>query len=241
MSIKLTLFFSGRLVNTYDFDDSHQVITIGRNPDCSIPIDNLGVSRIHCQIERRGPGLYTVVDMNSNNGTFVRGERVNSHNLNDGDEFSLGKHSVRFQNLSKVQEVATAPPPPQKFEDSGGGGMTMLVDSSEMEQLARERASKLSAYLVFTTETGLKQKVPILKTATFFGSHTGCEYCLKGWGVNYKHALVIRDEVGYRLINLVQKKGVLLNGQEIDDSRLTDGDRFRIAKYDYQFFVGSPT
>lgn len=241
MSIKLTLFFSGRLVNTYEFDDSHQVLTIGRNPDCSIPIDNLGVSRIHCQIERRGPGLYTVVDMNSNNGTFVRGERVQSHNLNDGDEFSLGKHSVRFQNLSRPDYMAPAAPVAQKVDDSGGGGMTMLVDSSEMEQLARERATKLAAYLVFTTETGIKQKIPILKTAIFFGSHTGCEYSLKGWGINYKHALILRDEVGFRLVNLVQKKGVLLNGEEIDDARLTDGDRFRIAKYDYQFFVGSPT
>jgi pSer/pThr/pTyr-binding forkhead associated (FHA) protein len=178
--------------------------------------------------------------MNSNNGTFVRGERIDTYNLNDGDEFALGKHSIRYQNLN-ANRLNPPVQPVKPTGNQGGGGMTMLVDSVEMEQLQRERASKLAAYLLFTSEAGVRQTLPLLKTATFFGSHTTCDLCLKGWGVQYKHAIILRDETGFRLVNLVPKKGVLLNGEEIDDARLNHGDRFRISKFDYQFYVGSPT
>ena len=47
------------------------------------------VSRNHAALERRG-SLIEIVDLNSENGTFVNGERVSSQRLVDGDEISLG-------------------------------------------------------------------------------------------------------------------------------------------------------
>lgn len=240
MSIRLTLYFSNRLIGTYDFDTIPDVITIGRNPDCSIPIDNLGISRVHCQLEKSGSHLFTLVDMNSNNGTFIRGERITRCNLNDGDEFFLGKHSLRFQDLRKPQEQQASAP---KKETEGFGGGTIVVSPEEMERAQRAQASKLSGYLVFTSETGIRQTRPLNKPITFFGAYEQCDFCLKGWGIQHKHALIFKDEVGqgFRLINLAPKKGILLNGEEVEDTRLENGDRFRIVKFDYQFCVGVPS
>ena len=47
------------------------------------------VSRNHAVIERRGSAI-EIADLNSENGTFVNGERVTSRRLVDGDEISLG-------------------------------------------------------------------------------------------------------------------------------------------------------
>lgn len=47
------------------------------------------VSRNHAVLERRG-SVIEIVDLNSENGTFVNGERVSSQRLADGDEISLG-------------------------------------------------------------------------------------------------------------------------------------------------------
>ena len=47
------------------------------------------VSRNHTVLERRG-SVIEIVGLNSENGTFVNGERVSRQQLVDGDEISLG-------------------------------------------------------------------------------------------------------------------------------------------------------
>ena len=38
-------------------------------------------------------GINVLRDLKSNNGTYVRGEKIQRYNLNNNDEFFLGKHS----------------------------------------------------------------------------------------------------------------------------------------------------
>ena len=53
-----------------------RVITIGRSQENDVVIDDYKVSRIHLQIVQNDYGNYSVVDLNSANGTFVNGERI---------------------------------------------------------------------------------------------------------------------------------------------------------------------
>lgn len=53
-----------------------KVISIGRSNDNDVRIDDLYVGRHHCQIVQHDNGTYTIVDMNSKNGTFVNGRRI---------------------------------------------------------------------------------------------------------------------------------------------------------------------
>ena len=50
--LKLTVRFGGEHVKTYNLDDD--TVVIGRDPDCTVHIDNLGVSRKHAKIENEG-------------------------------------------------------------------------------------------------------------------------------------------------------------------------------------------
>ena len=68
-------------------------ITIGRNPNCDIHIDNLGVSKRHARIFKQD-GEYVVEDLNSTNGTYVNDKRVARAIINDHDEIHIGKHSL---------------------------------------------------------------------------------------------------------------------------------------------------
>jgi pSer/pThr/pTyr-binding forkhead associated (FHA) protein len=79
-------------------------ISIGREPFNSISINDHSVSRRHCVI-RRLNGAFTIIDLDSYNGTFVNSTPVGEQSLNDGDQISVG--SVRFVFLS--QEPATTP------------------------------------------------------------------------------------------------------------------------------------
>jgi diguanylate cyclase (GGDEF)-like protein len=69
---------------------------IGRTRDCSIRIEDPGISRRHARIVRRGPESYWLEDLGSRNGTFVRGNRVTHQQLGEGDRLAIGP-SVEFR------------------------------------------------------------------------------------------------------------------------------------------------
>jgi hypothetical protein len=69
--------------------------TIGRSPDCGIFLDDVTVSRRHAELVERD-GHWLVEDGGSLNGTFVNRRRVESAELEDGDELQIGKYRLTF-------------------------------------------------------------------------------------------------------------------------------------------------
>ena len=67
------VLFGGQEVKTYRLDRPE--ISVGRDENAEIQIDNLGISRLHCQLAR-GPNGFLVRDLQSSNGTYVNRERV---------------------------------------------------------------------------------------------------------------------------------------------------------------------
>ena len=66
---------------------------IGRTPENQIRLNKPAVSRRHAQIAQSESG-YVLRDLNSENGTYVNGERVKEKPLGDGDRVQIG--TVRF-------------------------------------------------------------------------------------------------------------------------------------------------
>ena len=73
------------------------VTSLGRTPDNSIPLDKPEVSRRHARIVMGEDRAFTVVDNNSNNGTFVNGDRVKECRLRDGDRLQIGTNYFIFR------------------------------------------------------------------------------------------------------------------------------------------------
>jgi hypothetical protein len=72
-------------------------LTVGRNPDSDIFLDDVTVSRDHAIIVRRGED-YHLDDCGSLNGTYVNRQRVESQLLRHGDELQIGKYKLAFLN-----------------------------------------------------------------------------------------------------------------------------------------------
>jgi pSer/pThr/pTyr-binding forkhead associated (FHA) protein len=73
--------------------DAHEV---GRDEDVAIRVDEPLVSRRHARLEKRGDG-WVVVDLGSTNFTRVNGRRVRrAHELEHGDELTLGRAKLVF-------------------------------------------------------------------------------------------------------------------------------------------------
>ncbi len=69
--------------------------TVGRSPDCGIFLDDVTVSRKHAILRER-EGTFSIEDQGSLNGTFVNRKRVESAQLEDGDELQVGKYRLTY-------------------------------------------------------------------------------------------------------------------------------------------------
>ena len=86
---KLTLRFKGRVI---ELSPASQPLTLGRNPDSSLVVDNEWVSRNHAIIEYKR-GYFMIADR-STNGTFVK--------IGDDDELRLHRDEVHLRKAGTV-------------------------------------------------------------------------------------------------------------------------------------------
>ncbi|NDZ15798.1 hypothetical protein C7T35_34685 [Variovorax sp. WS11] len=77
------------------------ITMIGRDLECDVQIDSLGVSRRHATIHWTGD-RFVLTDLESFNGTFVNSERVWEHPLKNGDAIAMGECQLRFLYSSKA-------------------------------------------------------------------------------------------------------------------------------------------
>jgi hypothetical protein len=70
-------------------------MSIGRRPDSEVFLDDITVSRDHALLIRRGEDWY-LDDCGSLNGTYVNRSRIESHQLQEGDEVQIGKYKLTF-------------------------------------------------------------------------------------------------------------------------------------------------
>lgn len=79
---------------------------IGRAPDCTVSITDGSISSRHARVVRSAEG-FSIEDLQSRNGTFVNGEKVDKPRLlADGDVVRLGKVIMTF---NVAQEAIAAP------------------------------------------------------------------------------------------------------------------------------------
>jgi hypothetical protein len=73
-----------------------EVMTIGRNPEADVFLDDRSVSRSHVELVREDDGGYRAEDLDSRNGTFVNRRRIESMRLEDGDELQIGIYAIGY-------------------------------------------------------------------------------------------------------------------------------------------------
>jgi predicted component of type VI protein secretion system len=142
---KLTLRFQERVLR--EIVPTGGVITIGRQPDNTLFIDNPAVSGHHAKIYWEADG-YVVEDLESFNGTYVNSERIAKAGLRDGDVILVGKHTVHFhaeenehipsawaqidERAVKWQHLVEQNQPPQLDH-------TMVLDTKRVREMLGEK------------------------------------------------------------------------------------------------------
>ena len=65
--------------------------TIGRATGADFIIDAALVSRVHCRVSALAGGELEIKDLESTNGTYVNGERIETARLASGDRLQVGR------------------------------------------------------------------------------------------------------------------------------------------------------
>ena len=79
------------------------IFTIGRDPASEIFLDDITVSRKHCEISRDANGIFEIKDLNSLNGTYLNAISTAKSSLRHGDEVQVGKYRLTFFQSNKLE------------------------------------------------------------------------------------------------------------------------------------------
>ena len=120
-----------------------QEITIGRSPQCVIPLSDPKLSRIHCIITFQNDQFY-VQDNNSTNGTYLNRRQVGElEKLAFGDIIKLGSTYIRFgeaqPNMLFFSDDSAVPTQIDSYEIIdmiGGGGIGTVYQVRHLQNKA---------------------------------------------------------------------------------------------------------
>ena len=126
LTVRVTL--KGRLIKEHRF--SQERITIGRDPESNVFLDNPGISRLHAVLERRGD-VIMVQDMESANGTLLNEHSVRREAIKDGDKVRIGKFLLTLSVVEDRRGTAEEEERPRIAAHEG----TMVMDTATIQRM----------------------------------------------------------------------------------------------------------
>jgi pSer/pThr/pTyr-binding forkhead associated (FHA) protein len=232
---KLILTFNKRVIKEYSFD--REGITIGRDEENTVVIDNLAVSGFHARIDMVGPD-YILTDLQSRNGTFVNEEKVTSHRLTHGDNIVIGKHVILFlASDSDVIELGN-------FETKVPLDKTVVLDTVKQRALLAKqkmiaqvpKAPERIGVLSFVDGSGLGD-LDLTKKLTKLGKAGTSEVKLSGLLMAPTAATISSRPSGYVISFTGGMSKLKVNGKVIKGSvQLNDFDIIELGSYKFQFY-----
>lgn len=108
-----------------------RVTLIGRDPAGDLVIKDDGISRVHAEVKRLDGDRLHIKDLDSTNGVFVDGNRVQEAILNEGDKVLLGRRTIlKFALYDEMEETFQQ----QLYESSTRDGLTSVFNRKYFDQ-----------------------------------------------------------------------------------------------------------
>jgi pSer/pThr/pTyr-binding forkhead associated (FHA) protein len=116
-------------------------VIIGRSPECDLPVRDILLSRKHCVIERLGE-TWVIADLGSKNGTYLNGDLIQRHELQDCDVIRIGRTRIAFRDgpfVPAPPDVKRARQRPADPLDAMAGTLSGFRFSEQEEQALDQR------------------------------------------------------------------------------------------------------
>lgn len=255
---KFMVFYEGKPLNTYIIDEP--VITIGRLPENTISIANMGVSRRHLRIEEDYDRKYVLTDLNSLNGTSVNGKRVKKVPLHSGDKITIGKFTIIYEEIAPGTEVAAEYnsgsslepiPPPEGVEKKSDTRSLKKSSEPQGPQPADEPVPRSVTQTIPVTrdtyEGRGEGKAPVLietakhlsyiidKPYMTIGSGDSDDIPVAGFMVTEQQAYIEQTAEGYRISSHKMMGKIKVNGRATKSQVLRHKDRIDIGAASFRY------
>ncbi len=226
---KLLLQFQGAVIKEIPITKGE--LTVGRNPENDIVIDNPAVSGRHCKISLVGETFF-VEDLNSSNGIFVNAKKTLKSGLKNDDIIGIVKHALKFVD-DRPQTGATIPAQPPS---GGAAEATMMISPEKQKELAvaaTKAAQKKPA--VIRVVKGVVDQIDyeLRMPSIYIGKSDHAQIRIKGKGffgsAPENAAMIANRQEGYFLVPLTEGYAKL-NGKPLTQKELLhDGDTIEVG------------
>lgn len=196
---------------------SGETVTIGRDRENTVVLDDDHVSRRHARIERDGDGC-RIVDLGSANGTRVATEELEPRapqSLSDGGTVTIGPFALTLHFAP--ERIASAPDTPTE------AGATIVTPAAGATVIAPHAERLVVSTPSGATEVALKGEVIAL------GRSSDCDVVIDESVVSRRHAEIRRVDDGWEIADAGSLNGLTFGGEKIQSRRLKDGDVVSIS------------
>lgn len=145
MEFKLEYIINDELKTFYLNKDT---VTTGKLAGNDLQLTDNSVSRNHCKFVSTG-GMCKVIDLGSTNGTYVNGKRVTEHNLDIGDNITIGRTILKF--LEAARESS--------YTDVDDQKISMVIPLSDKLLVKEEKQIEVSKLNFLTSLTALGKEL----------------------------------------------------------------------------------
>ena len=168
-----------------------------------------------------------------------------------------GTGSFRCERCGYVVTLAAADTLPQctgcggrEFTRASLFGAPRFAREPEVEPTPEERAAMLAVaretvaepgqYLVFEDASGRNRTVPLRREWTRIGRSLAADIRFDDPTVSRRHALIVRQADGVRVLDDRSLNGVFVNGERVEWRTLRDGDEILVGRYLLHFLDVAP-
>lgn len=201
-----------------EFELAKTSISLGRGTTNDITLDDVRVSRSHARLDIAA-GEVTLLDLGSSNGTRVNGILVERATLAPGDTIGLGGQQLKYSVDDPSEDV----------------GLTVIDTQVQLDQTIAEEVLQVvindtstSSLVIFTGDHTWSIDLADLDQATI-GRDDNCAVFIDDSKVSRQHAEVQHRGEAFMLKDLGSINGTWVNGQQIEQHILQDGEVIRIG------------
>jgi len=210
---KLILSFKGRILKV--FNPQGTEFTIGSQPECDMPIDNLGVESVHARVFFRKHKAYLKLAYKDNN-VMINNRKVldtDEVQLARGDELQIGKHTITYLWESGIHHNGLQ-----------NGSANRTEPLPEQKPLSRPT---LNGWLQIMSGPRMGRTLQLDKPKCRIGSS------------KEKSVLISNRDDGYYLTSLNKDTNISVNEQRVINNpvHLQDGHTIQVDDMTMLFFI----
>lgn len=184
-------------------------ITIGRKEGNTIRLTERNVSRRHARL-RKADGSYVLEDLGSYNGVRINGRRLEAESttpLQPGDQVVIGDYVIALQS-------------------EAGDSVANVGASSEPVTPAR---------LVMLTPPAPGAEFALSRNGMRIGRAEDLDIWINHRSISREHAVVHVEGDVFRVTDSDSANGMRLNGREVKEAVLTNGDVLELGQVRFRF------